>query len=259
MNSSYRDISVLLVDDEQASNDILELYLSDIENIDIIQTITDPSTIHELIKQYYPDIIFLDIDMKDFNGLEIAKIIKKENPDIEIIFATGHPEYAFNALEIKPLSYLIKPFGPNNIKDVITRYHEKIERNRLEHYMKNLVRSRLNYKKLKLPIKGGIILINPEDIMLYKSEHKGCRIYLKDGENELIKLNISQLLKMVNSQSIFKTNKSSFINLNYLSKIEKRKRICTIEHKGNILTTNILRPNIAQFEKMITLSQEEIN
>ena len=252
MDHVNKDITVMLIDDEQASIDILELYLSEIEGINIVCKVTDPVDISPLFQENFPDIVFLDIDMKDFDGLEIAKAIKNDSPDTEIIFATGHPEYAFRALKIKPLSYLVKPFGPDSIKDVISRYRDKVVKIRLEQYMESLLHKSTSYKKIKLPIIGGIVLVDPNDIMVFKSELNRCRIYLKGGENELITRSTLQLLKIVNMQAVAKTNKSTYINIKYLSKIERKNKVCIVEYGDNILTTNIIQSNIAQLEKMIT-------
>ena len=258
MNAIKKNITVMLIDDELSSINILELYLSTIENIEIVQKITDPKIIYRMFKRTCPDIIFLDIDMKDYNGLEIAKIIKQESPDTEIIFATGHPEYAFNALEVKPLSYLVKPFNGDSIKDIIARYREKLDKQEMEEYLGTLIGERMGCKKMKLTIKGGFILVDPNDIMLCKAEESFCRIYLKDGESEVIKMSVQQFLKAVDFLSFFKANKSNYINIQYLIKIERKKKVCTVGYGNNKHTIDILSTNLINFEKtIISLSDDD--
>ena len=209
-------------------------------------------------KKALPDIVFLDIDMKEHNGLKVAKAIKEKSPDTEIIFATGYPEYALKALEIKPLSYLVKPFGPDNIREVIERYHEKLKKTRSEQYLKSLIEERSGYKKIKFPIKGGFVFIDPNDIMLFKGEGLFSRVYLKDGENDLIRMSPSMLFKTIDLSSVFKTNRTVYVNINYLIKIERKNRICTVGYGKNIHTVKIVHTNIVQFEKiMISFSDEQ--
>ena len=64
----------------------------------------DPDGVHEVendpqraigrIEQLHPDIVWLDIEMSVMNGLEMAALIKKRSPFSNIVFVTGHPEYA---------------------------------------------------------------------------------------------------------------------------------------------------------------------
>lgn len=63
------------------------------------------------------DIAFLDIVMKDINGIELAKLLKKIYPMINIIFVTGHSDYAVDAFSIRASGYLMKPVQAKDIKD----------------------------------------------------------------------------------------------------------------------------------------------
>ena len=73
-------------------------------------------------------ILFLDIDMPDINGLEVAEVIKDNQLSTEIVFTTAHSKYAFKSLNLEPLDYLVKPFGPEELISVVNRYKTRTKR-----------------------------------------------------------------------------------------------------------------------------------
>lgn len=56
------------------------------------------------------DLALLDIDMPDMSGLELAGKLRNIHPTISIIFITAFSQYALEAYEVHPISYLLKPF-----------------------------------------------------------------------------------------------------------------------------------------------------
>ncbi len=65
------------------------------------------------------DVAFLDIELTGESGLSLGKELSKQNPRINIIFLTGHSEYALDALGMHSSGYLMKPLTPRKIRDEI--------------------------------------------------------------------------------------------------------------------------------------------
>ncbi|MBP5607808.1 MAG: response regulator [Lachnospiraceae bacterium] len=65
------------------------------------------------------DIAFLDIEMPEMNGLEMAAELKKLRPDINIVFVTGHVEYALDAHAVFASGYLVKPADVSDVRKVL--------------------------------------------------------------------------------------------------------------------------------------------
>ncbi len=66
------------------------------------------------------DVAFIDIEMGGMNGLELAKRLKELNGNANIIFVTGHPQYAPDAFLLRASGYLRKPVTP---ADITTELH----------------------------------------------------------------------------------------------------------------------------------------
>ncbi len=65
------------------------------------------------------DVAFLDIELTGESGLALGKELSEHNPRINIIFLTGHSEYAMEALEMHVSGYLMKPLTPRKIMNEI--------------------------------------------------------------------------------------------------------------------------------------------
>lgn len=63
------------------------------------------------------DSALLDIDMPEVNGLTLGKEILELYPRANIIFVTGHPEYALEAHELYASSFLVKPVTFDALKN----------------------------------------------------------------------------------------------------------------------------------------------
>lgn len=62
---------------------------------------------------------FLDIELPDINGLELAKKIKSVYGNANIIFVTGHPEYALDAHKVFASGFLVKPYTEEDVRCVL--------------------------------------------------------------------------------------------------------------------------------------------
>jgi len=245
-----QQITAVIIDDNEDAIALLEIYLKAFKEIKIVGSTLNPHQGVKIIKKTIPDIVFLDIDMPEMNGLEVGQIIYDSKLKTEIVFTTAHSQYAFPALTIKPLDYLVKPFGPSDLISVINRYRNKIKNKEFERKMDLFVRTRQVTPKVKLSDKDGFVFVSPDDIMLIRSEGNYSRIFLKDGTDDLITQNISIIAEALDSPNIIKASRSALINIQYLKRIEKRKRICTLIWENITLEECINKTNFAYFEKL---------
>ena len=65
------------------------------------------------------DVAFMDIELCGESGIELAEELCVLNPHTNIIFLTGHPEYAGEALNLHCSGYILKPLTPEKIKNEI--------------------------------------------------------------------------------------------------------------------------------------------
>ena len=78
---------------------------------------TDPLEALDHIKENPADVALLDIDMPELDGMTLAKELIDRYPRINIIFVTGHPEFAMEAHELYASSFLVKPVTVDALKN----------------------------------------------------------------------------------------------------------------------------------------------
>lgn len=71
----------------------------------------------ELFREYPMGLAILDVEMPVMNGISAAQIICRESPDCGIIFLTAYDrfEYVREALRVRALEYLLKPYDDQEI------------------------------------------------------------------------------------------------------------------------------------------------
>jgi len=72
------------------------------------------------------DLAFLDIEMGGMNGLQLAKSLKEINSKINIVFTTGHSQYAAEAYTIHASGYLLKPISAKAVLEAMDYLYHPI-------------------------------------------------------------------------------------------------------------------------------------
>jgi DNA-binding NtrC family response regulator len=107
---SNHEGSILVVDDESAIRENLELLLSD-ANYKVTLAETGTEGLRKIESEFF-DLVLLDVMMPDKNGLEVLKEIHQSSPETAIIMITafGTIENAVNAIKAGAADYVTKPW-----------------------------------------------------------------------------------------------------------------------------------------------------
>jgi DNA-binding LytR/AlgR family response regulator len=245
-----KTITAIIVEDDFEAISLLEIYLRAFQEIEIIDKTINPKQGLRMIIKKMPDMVFLDIDMPELNGLEVAQAIKENQLDTEIVFTTAHSKYAYKSLKVEPLDYLIKPFGPEELITVINRYKTKVKRKELERRMDTFLQYNRVNKKLKMVTFSGIVFLNPDEIMLMQADANHTYLHMNNGAVEWITQNISKIIEMIDSQAFVKVNRFSYINLQYLRRIDRKSRMCLLSHQDVTIEEPLSWASISYFEKI---------
>lgn len=244
-------ISAIIIDDEPDAINLLEMYLRRFPSITVIGKENEAKKGLELVKEKLPELVFLDIDMPDMNGLKVADKIKSENFYSEIVFTTAHQHYAYDALDVKPLDFLTKPFSITDLELVIQKYNENIQKKKQEKKLDVFITSQNNSTKIKFPTTKGILFVDIKSIVMLKSKANNCDILMDDGTTETITRNLYKVVGILNSPAFFQINRSTSINTNYLQRVDKKNFRCIISYNQVIIEEPITKSNMTLFEKMI--------
>jgi diguanylate cyclase (GGDEF)-like protein len=110
------DVSILLVDDDPGTIQLIGRILADIGNV---RFATNGKDALRLARDAAPDLILLDAEMPGMSGFEILKTLKSESflADVPVIFITSHNEAGFevSALDMGAADFIAKPLRPSRV------------------------------------------------------------------------------------------------------------------------------------------------
>jgi len=122
-------MNIIVVDDERAPLLDLEQVLKDICTDATVTGFTCPKSALEYAGSKRVDLAFLDIEMAGMDGLQLAKSLKDVYGKTNIIFTTGHSQYALDAYKIYACGYLLKPVSKDAVIESMDYLHHPIESN----------------------------------------------------------------------------------------------------------------------------------
>lgn len=99
-------IRAIIVDDEPLALDVLETYIAQLPELELVARCENALEAREVLKEHDVDLLFLDINMPQLTGIDFLKTLSvKPN----FIFTTAHPYYAVEGFELNAIDYLMKP------------------------------------------------------------------------------------------------------------------------------------------------------
>ena len=116
-------IKAIIVDDEPLALDVLETYIEQMPNVELVQKCENALEANEAHKNHEIDLMFLDIQMPQITGVEFLKSLK--NPPA-VIFTTAYPEYAVEGFELDAADYLLKPISLDRFMKAVNKVSEKL-------------------------------------------------------------------------------------------------------------------------------------
>ncbi len=116
--------NVLIVEDQDISRELFEIYLRSSEHFRHLLSISNASAALSVCQNSKVDLILMDVMTElDHSGLDAAEEIKRQFPRIKIIIVTSMPEYSWlaRARKIGVDSFWYKDGHKESILDVMER------------------------------------------------------------------------------------------------------------------------------------------
>ena len=120
-----KPVRIAIVDDERAARDALREYLSGEPDVEIVAECANGFEAVKAVANLHPDLLLLDVQMPKLDGFEVLELVGRETA---VIFTTAYDEYALRAFEVHAIDYLLKPFGPERLRDALVRARERLAR-----------------------------------------------------------------------------------------------------------------------------------
>ena len=203
---------VLLADDHQDSLEIVEAFIKEHPNFEVVATCNNGEELVSKITIYKPDIVITDVKMPKLNGVEAIKKAMQFHEKLKVIFVTGYDEFAVEAFNMEAVDYIVKPVE-------LPRLYAALEKTQIDSRLKVL--TTMNSRK-KLPFKfnGSMFFIPYDDIFFIEKTGKKCLIHTKEGTFETYE-RISILAQLLD-ESFFLSHRSNIVNLDNILYIKPK-------------------------------------
>ena len=214
-------IRAIIIEDETLSQEMLTLLSQrHKEDVEIIDTCSNPNDGIESIAKHQPELVFLDIQMPKMNGFDMLK--KISNINFEVIFTTAFDQYAIDAIRTSALDYLLKPIDDEDLTAAIEKCKERMVEKKTKRQFENLFNNLTNKnpldKTLALSASDGISFVKMSDILRVEANGRYAKFYLLNKETILVSKTLGDFEDILSANQFFRIHDSSIINLNHVKK-----------------------------------------
>ena len=125
-----KKIKVCIVDDNRELVALLEEYISEQPDMEVIGVAHNGQDCLSMLEQVSPDVLVLDIIMPHLDGLAVLERIKESQkgtsiPNVIMLTAFGQEDVTKKAVELGASYFILKPFDMENLVNHIRQSGEK--------------------------------------------------------------------------------------------------------------------------------------
>lgn len=214
----------LITDDEHKLREVLKFKLNQhCPEVNIIGEAENITQAQEIISKNKIDILFLDISMPGGSGFDLIDAI--EIIDFEIIFVTGHDEYALDALKVSAVDYLLKPIRTEQLVAAVGRATAKVDISQKAKKYETL-RHNINFlgdqqTRIAIPGSDAYDFVQISNIIRCEGWNKYTKIFIKNEKSIVSSYNIGVFKEMLQPYGFYSCHKSHIVNKSLIVKYLK--------------------------------------
>ncbi len=162
-------INYLIVDDEPQARKLLQAYMAEIPNYQLIKLCSNAMEAYEALQTTKIDLMFLDIKMPLVSGTDFLRSLK--HPPM-VIFTTAFNKYAIEGYELNVIDYLLKPIALPRLMHALEKIKE-----RQNHVAKTCTETEQTFLFVKSENK--LVKIGFNEILLIEGMQNYVKLHLK--------------------------------------------------------------------------------
>ena len=212
-------IRTVIVDDEPLAIEVIETYLKNFSDIEIIAKCGDGIQAFNILQQKKADLMFLDVKMPGLNGTELLKSLK--NPP-KVIFTTAYHDYAVEGFELNALDYLLKPVSFDRFLKAMEKVYEHFGFTARQNIQTGIMPARNQDIFLYLKVDRKMVKVDVKDILWIESQKDYIKVVLTDREL-ISKQKISILEELLPEDEFLRIHRSFIISINKIESFNSSK------------------------------------
>ncbi|MGC1472057.1 MAG: LytTR family DNA-binding domain-containing protein [Psychroserpens sp.] len=229
-------IKAVIVDDEPKAIQGLSWELANFsDDIEVIQTFSDPENALVYLGKNTPDCLFLDIQMPTMDGFQFLN--KLSHTDFAIIITTAYDEYAIKALKHEAIDYLLKPIDSDDLEDTIKKIKKFNSRLITSTKIEDVLISfneKFDKKKITINTDGKLIFLDIDDILYVESDGNYSTIVTNKQQNIVITKKLKEVNAILPEHYFFRIHNSFIINLTKIKEFIKSEGYVIMESNHKI-------------------------
>ncbi|WP_199121004.1 LytTR family DNA-binding domain-containing protein [Pedobacter sp. ASV28] len=202
-------IKTLIVDDEPHAIDVIEKYISNFSEIDLIAKCNNAVQAFQILQKNNIDLIFLDIKMPGLLGTELVRTLKQPP---KIIFTTAYQDYALEGFDLNAVDYLLKPIPFDRFLKAMDKVFDSYKHNaqRISISQQNVEPKGDHFLYLRVDRK--MVKINVTDIYWLESQKDYIKVVLAD-KTLISKQKISVLEELLPEDKFVRIHRSFIVSV----------------------------------------------
>ena len=202
-------LKVLIVDDEPIARDILESYIQQLPQLQLVGMCKNALEAIPFIGRGEVDLLLLDINMPEITGIEFVKMMRQLP---WLVFTTAYSSYAVESYELNAVDYLLKPISFDRFSIAINKVLS----------LKKLTSAGGTQNDAHIFVKtdGRLVRINLADLWMVEGLKDYVKLHLKTG-----KLVVHSTMKNMEDslaayQGFVRVHKSYIVNMQYATEMD---------------------------------------
>ncbi|MCK5677761.1 MAG: LytTR family transcriptional regulator DNA-binding domain-containing protein [Flavobacteriaceae bacterium] len=205
-------IKCIIIDDEPLAIKVIQSYLVEFPNIDLIGTYKNPIEALNTIERNKIDIVFLDIHMPKMSGLDFIRNIESKP---HFIITTAYREYAVESFDLDVLDYLVKPIPFSRFLRSINKLTQQVYKDQNSSFENNS----FDKSFIFLKVDKKLIKVKFKDIFYIESLRDYIKVFTKSGDY-LVHKSLTGMTEELPKNQFLRIHRSFTIALDKIDAIE---------------------------------------
>jgi len=205
-------IKCIIIDDEPLAIKVIQSYLLEFPNIDLIGTYKNPVEALNTIEKNKIEIVFLDIHMPKMSGLDFIRNIESKP---HFIITTAYREYAVESFDLDVLDYLVKPIPFSRFLKSINKLTQLVYKDQIN----NTENNQFDKSFIFLKVDKKLIKVKFEDIYYIESLRDYIKVFTKSGDY-LVHKSLTGITEELPKNQFLRIHRSFTIALDKIDAVE---------------------------------------
>ena len=211
-----KTIKVLLVDDEYLALDLLENFVKEVPDLEMVAKVKSPMAAIDILNTEEINLLFLDIQMPTLSGINLLKTLKKKPVTI---FTTAYSEHAVVAFGLNAVDYLLKPFAFERFLQAVNKAKSQLRNADRKSSESPNESSEIKEEFIAIKADAKLIKVFYKNILFVEGLKEYVRIVTTEDRHVTL-MSLKELMETLPSDTFLRAHKSYIVNKIMVKSVE---------------------------------------